>query len=490
MENASIALDFDSFINESKVNGKVEILVVSEHEEEGDAPVAFRNECKKRKIPFNSININRSRLEKVLNGHAVISVDDNGKESKVMIRPESTVIIPRRGVVKNASTRRFLKDLEDSRYFCLNTLESFEVCESKFITSQILESEGLPVPRYELISKEEDLERAVEAVGGKFPVVIKLLSGTQGIGVSIVDSFPSLKSVYQTIAKLSTGGEILIQERIDSNYDLRVQVIVKKFSPLSPSDDNYVILGAMKRGVVEKDFRTNYSLGGKVSGAKISDEIKEIAYKAASAVGCHWCGVDIMVDSKTKKPYILEVNSSPGIEGISKALGKPIVDEIVDYIEDKNNWDLSKMEIGYLETLEIPKIGKLIGKFDTGNGSTASSLHTDEVKVEGKKVKWKIGKVQMESPLVGYSETVVGKDVFKRPIVKIDLVFNGVKLSDVEVGLTDRASKSTPFLANRKLMDRMGVVVNPHRAFMRTEKMKGYSPSEAQKDPQGGIEFQ
>ena len=130
----------------------------------------------------------------------------------------------------------------------------------------------------------------------------------------------------------------MIQEKIDSKSDLRIQVIIKKFDPLNGGKDNCIILGSMKREAVEKDFRTNYSLGGKVSKFDIPEELVDIACKAANAVGCHWCGVDIMIDEKTQKPYILEVNSSPGTEGISKAIGKPIVDDVLDYILDKENW--------------------------------------------------------------------------------------------------------------------------------------------------------
>ena len=197
---------------------------------------------------------------------------------------------------------------------------------------------------------------------------MKLLSGTQGIGVSIVDSYASLKSVYQTIRKLDESSEILVQEKIDSNYDLRIQVIVKNFDPISPSKDNCIILGSMKSEAVEKDFRTNYSLGGSVSKYEIPEDLVDIACKAANAVGCHWCGVDIMIDKKTKKPFILEVNSSPGTEGISKAIGKPIVGDVLDYIMDKSNWSYSNLEIGYLEQITVPGVGAMIAKFDTGNG--------------------------------------------------------------------------------------------------------------------------
>ena len=488
MRNASKALDFSSFINEAKQNGGVEILILSGNEKPSPTSKSFIEECEKQGIVCNSVNVNNIKLEKVFNGH-VVRVGEGDDQKEILIRPENTAIIPRRGVVLNTYTKQVMRDLEDSRYFCVNSLESIEICESKYLTSEVLEADGLPVPRYALITGEENLDQALEAVGGKFPVVLKLLSGTQGIGVSIVDSYASLKSVYQTIAKLAPENEILIQEKIDANYDLRIQIIVKKFDPINPTKDNCILLGSMKREAVEKDFRTNYSLGGKVSGYEISDEIKDIACKAANAVGCHWCGVDIMIDSKDGKPYILEVNSSPGTEGISKALGKPIVDDVIDYVEDKDNWSYSKLEIGYLESIGIPTVGKMVAKFDTGNGSSACSIQADNAIEDDGFLLWNIGDSKFKSPIVGHTNTEVGGDKEKRPIIELDIMFDGALIKGVKVSPVNREAKSTPFLANRTLMKQLGVMVNPSKAFVISDQPDGYKPMKAKGEIHGGIIF-
>ncbi len=488
MENASIALDFSSFINEAKKNGKVEILILSGTEKPSPTSNSFIEECEKQGIVCNSVNVNNIKLEKVFNGHAVV-VKNGEEEEKIMIRPEDTAIIPRRGVVLNTYTRQIMRDLESARYFCVNSLESIEICESKFLTSQVLESDGLPVPKYALITGEENLDQALESVGGNFPVILKLLSGTQGIGVSIVDSYASLKSVYQTIAKLSPENEILIQEKIDSDYDLRIQIIVKKFDPINPTSDNCILLGSMKREAVEKDFRTNYSLGGKVSGIEIDDNIKDIAFRAANSVGCHWCGVDIMIDSKDGKPYILEVNSSPGTEGISQAIGRPIVEDVIEYVSDKDNWSYSKLEIGYLESIGIPTVGKMVAKFDTGNGSTACSIQADNAIEDEGHLLWNIGDSKFKSKIVGYTNTTVGRDLEKRPIVEIDIMFDDAIVKKVKVSPISRTEKSTPFLANRTFMKHLGVMVNPSKAFVISKPPQGYRPSKAKGDIHGGIVF-
>ena len=488
MKKLSPALDFRSFLNEAEENGMINILMLSGESKPSKTAKSFSEECEKRGIGFNVVNVNNVVLEKVYNGHVVKYTQDE-EPKEILIRPETTAIVPRRGVITNSYTKQVMRDLEASRYFCVNSLESIEICESKYLTSKVLEEEGLPIPRYSLVNSIEGLDRALEEVGGKFPVVMKLLSGAQGIGVSIVDSYASLKSVYQTIQKLDPDGEILLQEKIDSDFDIRIQVIVKKFDPLNPGAKNCTILGAMKRQAVEKDFRTNYTLGGEVSAYETDEEIERIACEAANAVSCHWCGVDIMIDSKTGKPFILEVNSSPGTEGISEAIGKPIVDDVLDYVVGKENWSQTKLEVGYLETLEIPSIGKMVAKFDTGNGSTASSIHADEVIEDGDVVRFKIGENEMEGKIVGRTKTEIGRDTEERPIIEMDIIFNGLKIPGVKVAPTDRMSKSTPFLANRPLMKKLGVMVNPHKAFVVSDRVDDYSPMQAKGDPYGGIEF-
>lgn len=478
-------LDFWSFLNESK-GETTKVIVLTGNTQGSKTSKSFAEQCEKRGVECYVVDVNHVVIEKVYNGHLL----KTGEEG-ILIDPNSTIIVPRRGVIENSYTKQILTQLEDDRYFTVNTLESIEVCENKYITSQYMEQAGLPVPKYALVPNEEFLDEALEKIGGKFPIIMKLLSGTQGIGVSIVDSYASLKSVYQTIRKLDENSEILVQEKIDSNFDLRIQVIVKNFDPIRPSSDNCIILGSMKREAVEKDFRTNYSLGGSVSNYEIPEDLVEIACKAANAVGCHWCGVDIMIDKKTKKPYILEVNSSPGTEGISKAIGKPIVNDVLDYILDKANWSYANLEIGYLEQVSIPGIGSMIAKFDTGNGAKSCTLHADAIEEKGKKLIWTIGDKKFVNDIVGYSDAEIGRDTHTRPIIEIDIEFNGSLIPNVKVSPVDRTDKSTPFLANRALMRRMGLIVNPNKAFVVTHEPEDkYSPGKAKGEAHAGIYFE
>ena len=319
-------------------------------------------------------------------------------------------------------------------------------------------------------------------IGGEFPIILKLISGTQGIGVSIVDSYASLKSVYQTIKKLNPLSEILIQQRIDSDYDIRIQTLVKKFNPIKEKKNNKTVLGSMMRKKIKDDFRTNYSLGGEVDKYELDEtdksdkELIDLAYKATAAVGCHWSGVDIIIDRKTKKPYILEVNSSPGTEGISKVLDEPIVSKIIDYVIVKSNWSYYNLEVGYLEQVEISGIGEIIAKFDTGNSSKSCSIHADKIEEKDDKLIWTVRGKTFVNDIIDYSRTEVGHVIHKRPIIKIDIIFNDVLIKDVKISPTNRKTKTTPLLMNRAFMRRVGIVVNANKAFVITNEPEDFDP--------------
>jgi ribosomal protein S6--L-glutamate ligase len=490
MLSSNNLMDFSSFINEAKSNAVQVIMLIGGGTNEFSR--SFESECKKKKIKVNVFDVDLAEVQrnKSGNGHTITE----GKRT-VNIDPSDTVVIARSGCLKSTHNKELLMELENSKYYVVNRLRPMEICENKYITSEFLEKLDLPVPRYALIASEDHIDDAVKKIGGKFPVVMKLLTGSQGIGVSIIDSPNSLKSVYQTIKKLDEKSEVLIQEKIESKYDLRIHVVIRDTGIKNLNNtDNFKIIGAMRRNAVGKDFRTNYSLGGTVSNVKLSKEVIETAIKAASAVGCNWCGVDIMIDEKTKKPYILEVNSSPGTEGISKALGKPIVDDVIDFVINRENWVLPSSEVGYLEVMEIEGLGKVIAKFDTGNGTLCCCLHGDKVEAKGRTLHYEIGHKKFSKKITGYTEVSGGmntKGTKKHPTIKLDLKFNGVVFPDIDVAIIDRTDKSTPFLVNRKTMRLMNVLVNPNTKFIVTENFDDrYSQYTAKGKPHTGIEFE
>jgi len=482
-------------LNEAKSTPKkpkVKVIMLSNLSEESYTIPAIEAECKKRGIECRAIDINTITItpDKKMKYDFFISDAKNNKKP-FGISVDDTAILTRRGVVTSTYTRDVVTQLEDNGFFVVNTMDSIMACENKYVTSKLLLDAGIPVPRMAIIENEQKIESGVKEVGGKFPVVIKLLSGSHGIGVSVVDSYASLRSVLQTIWKLDKTIEILIQEKIDSEYDLRIHVLTKRFNAPVPEDTDSVLLGFMRRNRVKKDFRTNYSLGGTVEKTKVSKEQEEIAIASAKAIGCNWCGVDLIVDKKTGKNYVLEVNSSPGTQGLKKATGIDVVSDIVDFVSDKANWSRSKKVVGFREVIHIPGIGDIVAKFDTGNGSLSSSLTYDKVELskDEKTVDWELGGKKFTSKVVDFANAEVGNDITRRPIIELDIQFAGKTYKNVYVSLVDRKEKSTKFLVNRKFMERMGCAVSPTKTFIVTSFEGEYAAGDAKGVAHAGINF-
>ena len=488
---------FSDFVNEAKTtdaktvkNPRIKLVLLTNASKESHTVPTFEAECKKMGVEFIVIDISTAMIAESKDGNFMISDKENPKGLK--INADNTAILTRRGVIRNTYTKSLVEKLQDNNFFVVNTLEAIMACENKYVTTKILKEAGIPVPKTAIVDGEDSIERAVKDIGGKFPVVCKILSGSQGIGVSIIDSLSSLKSVLQTIWKVDPSVEILIQEKIESEYDLRIHVLTRKFNSPTPEDTDSVLLGYMRRNRVKKDFRTNYSLGGTVEKTKVTPEQEKIAIESAKAVGCNWCGVDIIVDKKTGKNYVLEVNASPGTTGLKKATGVNVVKDIVQFLMDKTNWIRSRKRVGFREVITIPNIGDVVAKFDTGNGSLSCTITYDKLDVNDKAkiVKWSLGGRDFESKFIGFTETEVGDTIEKRPVIEVDIQFAGKVYKKVQVALDDRSTKSTKFLVNRKFMERIGCSVDPMRTFVVSSFPIEYHGGEAKKDPHAGIIFE
>ena len=478
---------FEQFLNEAAKTGeRLKLVVITEHKksDEEDTPDFLVNRATKAGMETYMLSLDGAIIED--NGDGSLLVKNRDDDKGFVINNENTVIISRRGVVKNTYTRGIQSLLENHGFFCINPLTAIEICENKYITAERLLHAGLPTPKTALIPDEGSIDGAVEEIGGKFPVILKTLSGAGGVGVSIIESKESLKSVLQTIWKVSKS-EVLIQEKIESDHDIRIQVLTKKFNYHRDDEDNVKIIGYMRRNRVDGDFRTNHSLGGTVEKTDLTEEHKELAIQAAAAMGCHWCGVDLITDKKTGKAYVLEVNASPGTKGIKKAIGETILGDIIDFIKNKDNWSKQALEIGFREVVDVDGIGSFVAKFDSGNGAKSSSMHADHMEEKDGKVHWEIGGKKYSAPVIGYSHAEVGDDVHKRPIIEIDITFNGMKYPNMHFSLVDRTEKSTPMLINRKMMEKMGLVVNPQKTFVQTYFDGEYSVEKANGEKHHGI---
>jgi len=372
------------------------------------------------------------------------------------ISSDDTIVLCRRSVEDYLSSMDLISQLEKMGYFCINSRECIEDCQDKYRTHLRLKELGVPTPRTVLVRSEEGLEKALEDVGGKFPVVLKTLKGSKGVGVFMVESEVNMRSTLQTIWKL-TDAEILMQEYIESDGDLRIHVL------------GDTVIAGMKRIKVKDDFRSNFSLGGKIKPVKIADDTAAIAVKASKAVKGTWTGVDIIKDKKGQQ-YVLEVNSSPGTDGIEKATGKNIVKMVLDFAKDTDNWSVSTIECGWKEYIFVKGIGKVKAKFDTGNGAYCV-IHSNGWKVKDGTVSWNFHGKSMKSKLIRMESIVVGHTTDKRPLISLEIEFNGKKYEE-EFCLDNRQDRPTyseaksKVLISRHFIKKARLSVNPAKKYV------------------------
>jgi len=312
-----------------------------------------------------------------------------------------------------------------------------------------------------LVNNEKSLADAHERIGGKFPVIIKTLTGTQGIGVSKVNDMESMMSVIQSLWKFNAP--LIIQEFLNIKFDIRTIVF------------NGRIIASTKRNKPEKDFRSNRHMGATTEPYILNDREKKEVIAAARATGAYMCGVDHAIIGG--KIFILEVNGSPGLGSkfqnydITQVPQVPIKDEniikyVVEYLQSPlhRRFDFNQ-ESGYHETLEIEDYGPIRAKFDTGNGTKASMLVVDKINVNNKVVKWERGGKKFTSKLQDISKPVHIDKIAERPVVHVNIKFNNMIYLDVPIGLQTEDAAST-FLINRDLLTRFKVSVNPNRKFV------------------------
>jgi RimK family alpha-L-glutamate ligase len=414
--------------------------------------------CEKNKIPFYTAYADTAYLE---DGDDKITIHNVGDDSGFKIDRDKTFVIARRGVVFHGYSKNLIARLEHYKFCFLNELQVFEICEDKYLTYLKLIENNVPAPKSILVSNEKMIEYAHRKVGGQYPVVIKSLSGTQGKGVAIANDFKALKSTLQALWAVGEGVELMIQEFIKSDHDVRLHVL---------GDE---VIGSMKRNVVKGDFRSNVHLGGETAKYEPTEEVKKLAVRAAKAVRGKWVGVDIMFDKKGN-PYVLEVNASAGTDGIEALTKQDIVAEVMKYVQNGVNWTRPPQEVGVLETITIEGLGELAARFDTGNAAESISLDAQDINVHGGRVTWVTNGKKLSGNKVKEVRIKANHDsdekMEKRPVVKLDVTFEGVTYKGCLFNLNDRSHKSTPVLINKDFMIKSGSVINPSKIYAVTDK--------------------
>lgn len=235
-------------------------------------------------------------------------------------------VIPRIGASVTFYGAAVIRQFEMMKIFSSVDSQALVRSRDKLRSLQVISMAGLDMPKTAFASSPKDIDNLIAQVGGT-PIIIKLLEGTQGIGVILAETHNSAKSMIEAFMNLEAN--ILVQEFIAEakGADIRAFVVDGE------------IVGAMKRQGAEGDFRSNLHRGGKASVIELSDEEKIIAINAVKAMGLDIAGVDML---QTKKgPLVLEINSSPGLEGIEGATKVDIAAKIIAFIE-RNEFHLKQ----------------------------------------------------------------------------------------------------------------------------------------------------
>lgn len=246
----------------------------------------------------------------------------NSQKPSIHFKGEDLVdfdaVIPRIGASVTFYGTAVLRQFEMMGVYAVNESIAISRSRDKLRSMQLLSRKCIGMPVTGFASKPDDVKDLLDMVGGA-PVVIKLLEGTQGIGVVLAETRKAAESVIEAFMGLKAN--IMVQEYIKEagGADFRCFVIGDK------------VIAAMKRQGAEGEFRSNLHRGGSAALVKITPEERKTAVAAAKIMGLSVAGVDLL--RSERGPLVMEVNSSPGLEGIEKATGKDIAGMIIEYIE-------------------------------------------------------------------------------------------------------------------------------------------------------------
>ena len=249
-------------------------------------------------------------------------MDITARRPKVLFKGEEVrpdAIIPRIGATYTFYGAAVVRQFEMADVFTVNGSQGISRSRDKLRSMQLLSRAGVGLPTTSFAHSTQDIDGLLDVVGGA-PVVVKLLEGTQGLGVVLAETKKAAESVIGAFRQLDAN--ILVQEFVKEagGADIRAFVVGGK------------VVAAMKRQGAPGEFRSNLHRGGTSQVIKLSPKERATAVRAARTMDLNVAGVDLI--QSDEGPMVLEVNSSPGLEGIEGASGHDIADTIVEYIED------------------------------------------------------------------------------------------------------------------------------------------------------------
>jgi len=240
---------------------------------------------------------------------------------KLRALPRYDAVIPRIGASITFFGTAVVRQFEQMGVFCVNASQAISVSRDKLRSIQVLSRHRVGIPRTMFVRRRDTILSAIERMGGP-PVVIKLLEGAQGIGVILAETTKTAEAVIETLQDVAKKN-VLIQQFVKESRgrDIRALVVGGR------------VVAAMRRVAQGDEFRSNVHRGGRMEALRLDPEYERTAIHAAQVMGLRVAGVDMLEGSDG--PRIMEVNSSPGLEGIEAATGVDVADAIVEHIEQE-----------------------------------------------------------------------------------------------------------------------------------------------------------
>ena len=321
---------------------------------------------KKAKKPVPELHVFVAASVDCDDTEAEVKITDD--EGEFTIREESnldTLIFSRLGVQGEDNCEHVVELLQDRGFLVLNPTKYSALACNKYETACLLKKGNIPQPAFCLMNKEimgdeklylESLQDVDPKFSGdsdkdeELKVVVKILDGHGGTGVFMSDG-KKLKAILQAIFAIDPERQLIIQRKEEGDGgDIRVHVLTLR--------GRQVILGAMKRVQLTGDFRSNKSLGADTEPVKLTKEQEQIALKTAELSKMPWCAVDIMplVKGSNKEigdNVVLEINASPGTDGISSVLKRNFVNILLSQLTDPSEFFIQRKQAGWLEAIEI-----------------------------------------------------------------------------------------------------------------------------------------
>lgn len=409
----------------------------------------------------------------------------------------------------------------------LNSGQSMRTASSKIETQIKLNSIGLKTPKTALFTNDEQLEHALKSIGNKFPVILKTLYGTQGIGVIRADSKASLTSIAQQLLKTNT--EFMLQEYIEHSESARILMLGDK------------VLSSVMRTVPPNSFRSNAHLGAELKKYEPSEKEIEAVKKAAKSIGITFSAVDYIMHED--EVIILEINGSPGFESMQKVVDIQIAEEVIKFCENlldddldydtnpsepialdvagdnnqieieiasgpteeeeeeeevkhvdhhKKEVDMDKEEhtkeveihpnhnvvspelldkshehiIGTVTSVKIAHFNddvEIPSRVDTG--ANTSSIAGEDIKIDkdANKVSFKFNGTTYKFHMLRTAKIKQADNdkVAIRPVIRVDMEINGIKLRNIELNVNTRPDMTYPILLGRSTLAQAGLLVNP-----------------------------